>query len=58
MTTSAGDGFSPWSKKISHATEQLSSQATTTEAPALEPVLHDKRSHHSEKPAYHNSRVC
>ena len=57
-----GHGFEPWSGKIPHAADQLSPRATTTEAhvpqllkPArLEPVLHSKRSHCSEKPAHHD----
>ena len=31
LPASAGDGFDPWSRKISHATEQLSPGSTTTE---------------------------
>ena len=37
----AGDRFNPWSRKIPHATEQLSPSASATEA--LPPVLHNKR---------------
>ena len=61
-----GHGFDPWSRKIPHATEQLSLCTTTTE-PALKiprattiepthlgPVLCNKRSHLSEKPVHHN----
>ena len=52
----AGDmGSDPWPGKIPHAMEQLSLWATTTKAQvALEPVLHNKRSHRNEKPANHN----
>ena len=39
-----------WSWKTPHAAGQLGPRATTTEHTRLEPVLHDKRSHHSEKP--------
>ena len=35
-----------------HATEQLSPQLLSLRA--LEPMLHNKRSHHSKKPVYHN----
>ena len=47
-------GFDPWSGRIPCAVEQRSPWATTTEAHALEPMLHSKRSHHSEKPAHRN----
>ena len=40
-----GQGFCPWSGRIPHAVEQLSPGATSTD-----PVLRNKRSHHSEKP--------
>ena len=57
-----GHGFNPWSGKIPHAVGQLSSCATITEPPGpqllkperLKPVLHNKKSHLTEKPAYHN----
>ena len=42
-----GHWFNPWSRKISHAAEQLSPSTTTTEA-----ALCSKRSHHNEKEAY------
>ena len=38
LPASAGDGFNPWSEKIPHALEQLSSCATT-----VEPVLQSPR---------------
>ena len=49
-----GHSFNPWSRKISHAKGQLSLCAATTEpmchncwSPCtLEPMLHNKRSHH------------
>ena len=44
-----GHRFHPWTVMILHATEQLSSCATTTE-----PVLHNKRSHLNEKPKHHS----
>ena len=40
-------GFDPWLGKIPYATEQLSQCVTTTEPVCLEPVLYNKRSHHS-----------
>ena len=54
--------FEPWSGKISHAAQQLSPRATTTEARMpqllkpvhLEPVLRNKRSHRSEKLVHRN----
>ena len=61
--------FDPWARKLTHAAEQSSVCGTTTEsAPqpgsfnygslhALEPELHDKRRHRSEKPEQHNDRV-
>ena len=45
-----GHGFDLWSKKIPRAAEQLSPHTTTTEPTCLEPVLHNKRNHHNEKP--------
>ena len=47
-----GHGFEPWSGKIPHATEQLGPWATTTEPAHLEPLLHNKRGHDSERPAH------
>ena len=47
-----GHEFSTWSRKIPHTSGQLSPCASTTEAPALEPVLYDKRSHCNEKPVH------
>ena len=44
-----GHGFDPYSGKITHAVEQLSLWAKTTE-----PRAPSKRGHHSEKPAHHN----
>ena len=56
-----------WSRKIPHAAEQLSPCATTIEPVALvsgshsywslcslEPMLHNERNHHNEKPLHHN----
>ncbi|KAJ8787868.1 hypothetical protein J1605_005672 [Eschrichtius robustus] len=51
---SRGHGFDPWSRKIPHATEQLSLCARTTEPAHLEPALCNKRSHRNEKPAHRN----
>ena len=53
----------PWSGKIPHAAEQLSQCSTVTEPmhcqllkpEHLEPVLHNKRSHHNKKPGYHSA---
>ena len=47
-----GHGFEPWSGKIPHAAEQLGPWTTTTEPARLEPVLHNKRGHDSERPAH------
>ena len=47
-----GHGFEPWSGKIPHAAEQLGPWATITEPARLEPVLHNKRGHDSERPAH------
>ena len=47
-----GHGFEPWSGKIPHAAEQLGPWATTTEPACLEPVLRNKRSRDSERPAH------
>ena len=47
-------GFELWSGKIPQATEQRRPCATATEPVGLEPVLRDKRSHRSEKPAHRN----
>ena len=57
-----GHGFYPWSRKIPHASEQLSPCATTTEPTChnywsprtLEPVLCSKKRHCNEKPTHHN----
>ncbi|KAG5199239.1 hypothetical protein JEQ12_006939 [Ovis aries] len=47
-----GHEFDPWSRKIPQTTGQLSPSAATTEACVhLEPVLHNKRSRCSKKPA-------
>ena len=59
-------GFDPWSRKITHASGQLSPCATTTEwvsyiywSPrALERVLCTRRSHSSEPPAHCAWRVA
>ena len=40
-------------QKIPHAVEQLSPCARTAEPTCLEPVLHNKRSHHNEKSVHH-----
>jgi len=42
----------PWSAKIPHAMEQLSP------CTPIEPVLHSKTSHHSEKPAYRSQMMA
>ena len=49
---SRGHGFEPWSGRIPHPAEQLGPWATTTEPARLEPVLHNKRGHNSERPAH------
>ena len=49
-----GHGFEPWSGRIPHAAEQLGPWATSTEPARLEPVLHNKRGHGSERPAHHD----
>ena len=41
-----GHRFNPWCRKIPRATEQISLYVTTTE-----PVLCNRRSRHSERPA-------
>ena len=63
-------GFNLWSRKIPHATEQLSlwpqllslsSKAWETQllkSVCLQPVLCSKRSHFSEKPVQHSWRVA
>ena len=38
--------------QIPHVAEQLSPWATTTELVSPEPVLHNKRSHRTEKPVH------
>ena len=47
-----GHGFEPWSGKIPHAAERLGPWATITEPARLEPVLHNKRGHDSERPTH------
>ena len=55
-----------WTRKITHAAEQLNPHTTTTEpvccnywSPlAPEPVFWNRRSHCNEKPVHHNSRVA
>ena len=54
LANAGGPGFHAWSRKIPHATGQLSPCSTTTEAYTLEPMLHNTRSHHDEKPTHHN----
>ena len=62
LPANAGDSFNPWSRKIPHAIEQISPCTTTTEPMcrtyrsrcALETMLHNKRSHHNEKPTHCN----
>ena len=49
-----GHGLDSWSRKIPHATGQLSPWATTTEPVLLELGSHSERSRHNEKPAHHN----
>ena len=49
-----GHGFEPWSGKIPHAVEQLGPWATITEPAHVEPVLHNKRGHDSERPVHHD----
>ena len=59
-------GFDPWSRKIPHASGQLSRCGTTPEPEwchywnphTLEPVLCNKRSHGSETPRTSNQRVA
>ena len=45
-----GHGFDPWSRKIPPAAGQLSPCGT------LEPMLHNKRSRHSDKSVHHSCR--
>ena len=47
----------PWGKEGS-VPQLWSPCATTTEAKFLEPVLHNKRGQHSEKPEHRNQRVA
>ena len=49
-----GHGLDSWSRKIPHATGQLSPWATTTEPVLLELGSHSERSRHNEKPAHRN----
>lgn len=61
-TANAGDSFSPWSREVPQATEQLhlnvpstestlwSPQATTTAPTRLEPALHNQRRRCNEEP--------
>ena len=56
-----GHEFQPWSRKIPHATVELSPRTTTTKSqllkPAyLEPMLHNNTSHTSEKPTHRNKK--
>ena len=48
-----GHEFDPRSRKIPQAAEQLSPCTTTLEAPILDPMFPNKRSHCNEKPAHH-----
>ena len=54
----AGTGIDPCSEKIPYASGQLSSCTTTSEAWALQPVLHNKRSQGNKKPAHQDQRVA
>ena len=47
----------PWGKEGS-VPQLWSPGATTTEAKLLEPVLHNERGHHSEKPEHRSQRVA
>ena len=47
-------GFDPRSGKIPHAMGPLSLCARVLSLSSLEPVLHNKRSHWSDKPLHHN----
>ena len=56
-----GHEFQPWSRKIPHATVELSPRTKTTKSqllkPAyLEPMLHNNTSHTSEKPTHRNKK--
>ena len=61
-----GTGFNPWSRKIPHATGQLSLSTTTNEPTcsnywspgALEPALRNKRSHSNEKTEHRPDSVA
>ena len=55
LPANTGDmGSVLWARKIPQAMEQLNQCTTTTEPCALEPVLYNRRSHHSEKPKHYN----
>ena len=58
LPANAGDKFDPWSRKIPHASGQLSLCATTTEPPHLEPEIRNKRSHCNEGSTHCNQRVA
>ena len=45
-----GHGFNPWSGKIPHTAEQLSSCATAAKPVCINPMLCNQRNHCSEKP--------
>ena len=47
-----GHRFEPWSGKIPRAAEQLGPCATAAEPARLEPVLRNKRSRDTERPAH------
>jgi len=50
-----GLGFSPWSRKIPHMAWGNQAHAPQVlSLPALDPLLCNKRSHHSEKPRHWN----
>ena len=49
-----GHEFDPWSRKIPHATRQLSPWASAAGPMCLESELCNKRSHCNKKPTHHN----
>ena len=54
LPSNAGDAGSipGWETKIPHAAGQVSPRAATTEPARLEPGLHNKRGHDSERPTH------
>ena len=48
-----GHRFMPQSRKIPHAVKQLGPWAMAAEPAHLEPVLHNRRGHSSERPMWH-----